>query len=258
MNINWTKFWTEQLPFCFRKERILALIAALCAIIARLWNDWTTWGERARQRAAYTWQVFWLERLVWLEMGVVIIIEPADGRPVDFVVNVSRISSPESYDENRLRALVDSFKLAGKTYRIVDSAISREVRFVNHLCQLAKRTFEVKFADYQCMTQLEIFQGKFINHVCSQPYQIEENNITVNGMYDGYENRYTYTFKARYSVASDLELRLLIVTAKGEATYIKQMSKGLMNCQLKVVNGSSDYRMSSVTPYSDSVYYYTC
>lgn len=177
MNINWTKFWTEQLPFCFRKERILALIAALCAIIARLWNDWTTWGERARQRAAYTWQVFWLERLVWLEMGVVIIIEPADGRPFDFVVNVSRITDAETYDESRLRGLIDRYKLAGKSYRIVDSAIVREVRFTDHFCELTLLQHAVKFINYVCEIGPYANEVSFTNHVCEKEYRIEENGI---------------------------------------------------------------------------------
>lgn len=250
MNINWTKFWTEQLPFCFRKVRILALIAALCAIISRLWSDWTTWGERARQRAAYTWQVFWLERLVWLEMGVVIIIEPADGRPVDFVVNVSSVEDVDTYDESRLRGLIDKYKLAGKSYRIVNSAISREIHFVDHVCQMALLAYEVRFTNHVCEQQTYIYEVRFTNHVCSG-YISAINKIHWRFIPTSIGGNTTWELyvEAAFAVKS----KLTVVTGRGAFTIevgdTKSESKRFPTNQI-------DPTIKSITPSEDNVYQY--
>lgn len=255
MNINWTKFWTEQLPFCFRKVRILALIAALCAIISRLWSDWTTWGERARQRAAYTWQVFWLERLVWLEMGVVIIIEPADGRPFDFVVNVSRITDAETYDESRLRGLIDRYKLAGKSYRIVDSAIVREVRFIDHFCEREGWQYAVRFVNYVCEKGRYIYAVSFINHVCEQRNAIVDNLIGVeSGEYDSDTNMTTITCFAALPVASDIKFDIKLGSRTESSIIYKGQYGRSINLRGNITG--SKWEVVAVSPQQDDTYNY--
>lgn len=253
MNINWTKFWTEQLPFCFRKVRILAFITALCSIILRLWNDLVTWGERARQRAACTWQVFWLERLVWLEMGVVIIIEPADGKPFDFVVNVSRITNAETYDEGRMRGLIDKYKLAGKSYRIIDSAISREVKFINHLCEQQQEEFRIQFTDHVCEQELREFVIKFKDHFCHQQYMLETNRLTIEAWHDGMSTGWQYTVRAQKPVASDIVVSISVAGFYYDINIYKGDNQGYIS----ISNGNSKYYIMNITPQKDEIYLYS-
>lgn len=255
MNINWIKFWPEQLPFCFRKMRILALIGALCFIISRLWSDWIIWDERVRQRAAYTWQVFWLERLVWIEMGVVIIIEPADGHPFDFIVNVSSITDAETYDEGRLRGLIDRYKLAGKSYRIIDSAIVREVRFIDHFCERTSWQYAVSFVNYVCERGQYIYKASFVNHVCEKENAIIDNLISV--VTEGYHsdtNMTTITCFSAFSVASNIKVDIKFGSRTESLTIRKGHDGGSINLIGNIT--SSKWEIIAVSPPQDDTYNY--
>lgn len=234
MDINWKKFWREQLPSAFRKNKIVVLIEVLCSVIREAYDEWQTWAARAKERAAYTWQVYSLERMVWLEMGLVIEIEESKTVAYNFLVNVSR-SSGQEYDESRLRALLDRYKLAGKSYYISDTAISRTVKFIGHVCERGVSGYAVKF----------------INHVCEKGGK-QTNNISIYIIHtttDGAKVIATSEFPNR----SDLRIDVLLSDDKRCVINMRAYSsKG----EVIVSSSATACLEFSITPEEDSDYIY--
>lgn len=233
-DINWKKFWREQLPSAFRKNKIVVLIEVLCSVIREAYDEWRTWSARAKERAAYTWQVYSLERMVWLEMGLVIDIKESKTVAYNFLVNVSR-SSGQEYDESRLRALLDRYKLAGKSYYISDTAIARTVKFISHVCERGVSGYAVKF----------------INHVCEKSGK-EINNIRVYVMpTTSYETKVTAI--SELPNRSDLRIDVLLSDGKRCVVTIRAYtSKG----EVIVSSSATACLEFSITPEEDSDYIY--
>lgn len=234
MDINWKKFWREQLPSAFRKNKIVVLIEVLCSVIREAYDEWQTWAARAKERAAYTWQVYSLERMVWLEMGLVIEIEASTTIAYDFVVNVSR-SGGQNYDESRLRALLDRYKLAGKSYYISDTAIARTVKFISHVCERGVSGYAVRF----------------INHVCEKGGK-QRNNISIGVSHPSsgetkvvatseHPNRSDLTINAMLSNGKRCVINMRAYSSRGEVT-VSYYTTGCLSI--------------SITPQEDSDYVY--
>lgn len=111
MVANWGTYIRNLLILAFRQNCIVAFIQVLNSHAETMNSELDAFIADARLRSAVTWQVCWLEKLLTDEIGGTITITEADGLPVDFVV------TGISYQyQNRARALLNRYKLAGKSY----------------------------------------------------------------------------------------------------------------------------------------------
>ncbi len=160
MRINWNRFIAFNLPVVMRQRKIFNFLRELLSGVVDLHDRGQKWRESALQRASYNSSAIMLERMLRDQMGVVAEIQPAN-LPYDFKVVI--VKEAETYDDARLRALIDKYKQADKAYYIENGAVD----------------FKVSFADYVCEQLSDIFSAQFINYRCEQVYVNLINTITL-------------------------------------------------------------------------------
>lgn len=172
-----------------------------------------------------------LERMLREQMGVVAEIQPAT-LPYDFKVVI--IKQGEHYDDARLRALLDKYKQADKTYYVENGSV----------------LYEVAFSDYVC--EQFIYTAEWTNYRCEQVFVNLSNTITlvVDKTEDGTTEVYAIS---EYPVASPIVVTLLYG----------------IELQFKVGASRSDsyypnygdlidkWSIESITPAQDEDYHYT-
>ncbi len=79
------------------------------------------------------------------ELDVDVFIAELDGKPIDFLVEVGGF-----VDENRLRTLIDSYKLAGKSYVFRVGAVEYTASFIGHRCENIGVDYQAKFIEHYC------------------------------------------------------------------------------------------------------------
>lgn len=85
-----------------------------------------------RVKASGTPQVCILKKLVFDELGIAIDIEEGDGKPVDFIIKTSFADTDK---ERQLFALLDKYKLAGKSYAYQNNSIVFECAWNRFVCE---------------------------------------------------------------------------------------------------------------------------
>lgn len=108
---NWLTHIRNMLIIACRQNRCVAFIKVLNSYAENMKSELDSFISDARMRSATTWQVCWLEKLLNEQFEGEITITEADGLPVDFIV-----SGISYQDQNRARALINRYKLAGKSY----------------------------------------------------------------------------------------------------------------------------------------------
>lgn len=94
---------------------------------------------------AGTPQVCMLKKVIHDELGINIEIEEGDGKPYDFVV---KTSSTYTDKEQQMFALLERYKMAGKSYKYINSEIDFEYRWEDYVCEQCE--FSVEWTGYIC------------------------------------------------------------------------------------------------------------
>lgn len=152
MIASWIAYLYNLLPVAIRQSRLgqLMLVLLLPAQLAS--EELSTYTADARLRSAATWQVQWLEKLLTDALGYAVTITEADGLPVDF-----RVSGIKYFDENRARALLNRYKLAGKSYKLEFSDLTIAGRWLSPVCQLTDELVYIgRWLDPACALQQEL------------------------------------------------------------------------------------------------------
>jgi hypothetical protein len=104
----------------------------------------------ARLRSAATWQTCWLKKLLEDELGGSITISESDGLPVDFIV------SGISYSNlSRAKALINRYKLYGRSYVIQYADLDESVQWLDALCEKEQTIVSsVQWVDAVCEKEL--------------------------------------------------------------------------------------------------------
>lgn len=77
-------------------------------------------------------QVCMLKKTVYDELGIMVEIAEGDGKPVDFVI---RTAFTDTDKERQLFALLDRYKLAGKSYAYENKEITFECLWSGYVCE---------------------------------------------------------------------------------------------------------------------------
>lgn len=130
--IKWKKWILELLPTGKRTLMMYALCVVLTFPIVKLYGEFTTWRTRMRIKSGATPQTCMLRKIIKDELGVDVLIEESDGKPTDFVIKTSFVNVDV---ERRLFALLDRYKLAGKSYGYENAKILYDSRWTAYLCE---------------------------------------------------------------------------------------------------------------------------
>lgn len=232
MKINVNRLLIDCLPKIMRQQRIYALLHALCSQLFPLNEQIQRWRSEALRQASYTWQVASIERAVYEQLGTVISIVIKDGMPYDFGVVVE--SQGDRYDEDRLRAIIDRYKPAGRRYVIEGSDVYSTVKFVDYVCEMQDVVYTVAFKDYVC----ELEEIPRINN-----YITVFHSPAING-------RVSINAMATYPVASYLTVSL----ESGVPIIIREGEKEGVSVEIDAYEDPGD--ILSVNPEQDDIYNY--
>jgi hypothetical protein len=183
-----------------------------------------------------------LQHHIKRELDVDALITELDGKPIDFLVTVTGF-----VDEIRLKALLDNYKLAGRSYVFKVGSVAWAAAFTNHLCEDIREGWTAAFSDYVCESD-----GKnLISALCRK-----------NG--DGYEVVVSASSAVKSALSIDGIVRLYSTTAMISGTFAEfsaeiPVNQTLVTIPLEVVvTGANYFRTSveSIYPTSDSYYQY--
>lgn len=189
MRINWDRFIAFNLPVVMRQRKIFNFLRELLSGVVDLHDRGQKWRESALQRASYNSSAIMLERMLRDQMGVVAEIQPAVS-PYDFKVVI--IKQGEAYDDARLRALIDKYKQADKSYYVENGAVD----------------YTVAFSDYVCEQLSDVFTAEWTKYRCEQVYVNLINTISLVIDKNEYEETIVYAL-SEYPVSSPIVVTLM-------------------------------------------------
>lgn len=141
MKIDYDRLILLLLPLRIRTVRLVSLLRVLISPIILMHDTFHTWAEKRRLRAAATPQALMLERLVLSETGLSVQILPVEtGASPDF--EVKHPDNASAADVEAARSVIDRYKLAGKSYRVVGSVVPFTIAWSDFLCAVAYNAAE--------------------------------------------------------------------------------------------------------------------
>jgi len=130
MKVNLYKLIRMLLPTFLRSNKISELIRAILLQLEYSLNLFNRkvpdWKYRSNTNAS----VIALEHHIKRELDVDAIITELEGKPIDFLVTVNGF-----VDENRLRSLIENYKLGGKSYVFQVGNEEFTAEFTNFVCE---------------------------------------------------------------------------------------------------------------------------
>ncbi|MEA4981429.1 MAG: hypothetical protein VB066_01800 [Paludibacter sp.] len=161
MQINRIKLIADLLHIRMRSSLLIQLLFALTSEVQTVLNKFRInvpdWLYQINSDAS----VISLQHQIKRELDVDAVITELSGQPIDFLVTVNGF-----VDENRLRALIEGRKLAGKSF----------------VFQTGNMEYECEWQNYACVQEYTdniIYVTMSINYVGLQPQFAPYSNITV-------------------------------------------------------------------------------
>lgn len=173
MRINWNRFIAFNLPVVMRQRKIFNFLRELLSGVVDLHDRGQKWRESALQRASYNSSAIMLERMLRDQMGVVAEIQPAVS-PYDFKVVI--IKQGEAYDDARLRALIDKYKQADKSYYVENGAVDYTVAFSDYVCEQLSDIFTAEWTKYRC-------EQVYVNLINTISLVVDKNELDETEVY---------------------------------------------------------------------------
>ena len=120
-----------------------ALCVVLVSPVVKLHGEFVTWRTKMRVKTGGTPQVCMLRQIIKDELGIDVLIEEGNGKPIDFIVKTSFVNVDI---ERQLFALLDRYKLAGKSYGYENAEILYDNRWTAYLCEkIRSNTITITF-----------------------------------------------------------------------------------------------------------------
>jgi len=192
MIINWYKYIREMLPPRLRLTGLVETLRVLVFQIPKIGSDFDLKLAQLKYRTHLNASTIALEKLIETELDALATIEELDGKPFDFLVDVH---SP--VDETRLRALVNQYKIAGKSFMFKLGAVDYTADFINHECEDIIELYTAEFTDYVCEqdgdNKITLFLGMTTGgniQVDANAQQPVKSDLTISGSVVGYNDQH--------------------------------------------------------------------
>ena len=158
MIINWYKYIREMLPTRLRLVQLVEFIRVMVWQVPVANTAFDLFLADANYKVNVNASVIALERLIQYELDAIATIEELDGKSFDFMVNVH-----SAVDEKRLKALINNYKLAGKTFAFKLGAVVYSAEYINHVCEDIITVFGAEYIDHVCEqdgeNEIQMFLG---------------------------------------------------------------------------------------------------
>jgi hypothetical protein len=238
MRIDLLKMIRNLLFSGIRKPKVTEFIRSLLAEVPKACNDFELFSCDAKYRANANASVISLEHHIEREFDVKVKITELDGKPFDFLVTTTG-----SVDENRLKALIDNYKLYGKSY----------------VFSLEGVVFTAEFTDYVCENMVEVYSAEFTNYVCEKREVVE---VTIYA-YMKYEGLWVVEAYSDKPVKSSINItgHLVLDDAYAERFFFLELTPGGGISDFSIQSDATKMAekkifLSSFLPSSDEYYDY--
>ena len=159
--MKWNRWILELLPGRRRTLMVYALCVVLVSPVVKLYGEFVDWRAKMRVKTGGTPQVCMLRQIIKDELGIDVLIEEGNGKPIDFIIKTSFVNVDM---ERQLFALLDRYKLAGKSYGYENAEIRYVAGWTKYVCERGELV--VEWAEYVC----EVAQrtAKWTGYICEQ------------------------------------------------------------------------------------------
>ena len=145
--MNWGKWIIERLPKRLRTVMLFTLCMVYTAFIRREHNEFLEWQKKMKIRMSGSPQVCMLKKVIYDELGVNIEIEEGNGKPYDFII---KTDFSDVDKERQLFALLNRYKLAGKSYIYENSSVSYLAYWDKFVCEKTIAQAEYYWGAFVC------------------------------------------------------------------------------------------------------------
>lgn len=184
-----------------------------------------TWFDDARFRASMNASVISLQKLIERYLGIQADISELDGKPTDFLVSISGL-----VDEARMRSIIDTYKLAGKSYIFQSSAITYECEFTDYVCEDYSEVITVEFTDYVCEDNRIVTISVMITDITGETCTVEavasanvKSELAISGVITGTDDNGHDFFAGNFSLTITVNgyyaITVSDITTVPEGTY---------------------------------------
>lgn len=144
--MNWGRYIALLIPIRLRQRRLVELIKVLVGQLMVIVYNLSTQIEYLRLKKCTTWQTLWIQKIVEYELNVMCNITELNGLPFDFMVTTS-----VAVDEQRLAAIVNRYKLPGRSFTLSQADVVFSAKWADHVCELdGTVVYSAKWADNVC------------------------------------------------------------------------------------------------------------
>lgn len=194
MNIIWDKWVIEQLPRVLRTNLMYIICMIFTGPVRQLYTDFIQWKKRMLIKAGGSPQVCMLEKIVKDSLDIDIRITEGNGKPIDFIINAEFMDLDK---ERQLFALLDRYKLAGKSYGYENAGIAITAQWTGFVCELANIGCVWSGAICEKYSRLaNVITAKFYPEYISAEIGYRYRKIVITSTYPTASN-ITYSFEEK-------------------------------------------------------------
>lgn len=126
--MNWNRLIYCYLPICLRKTGLYALLQVLATPLVSLYDIFQQFRAKMIYQANVNPSVIMLRKVISDETGKDVQIVDAGGMPTDFLVKIGPGLSASEI--NRIRAIVNKYKEAGRSFYISENVMALSYEFI--------------------------------------------------------------------------------------------------------------------------------
>ncbi len=145
--MNWGRWIIERLPKRLRTVTLFTLCMVYTAFIRRGHDEFLEWQKKMKIRMAGSPQACMLKKVIYDELGINIEIEEGNGKPYDFII---KTDFSDVDKERQLFALLNRYKLAGKSYVYENSSVSYLACWDKFVCEKTIAQAEYYWGAFVC------------------------------------------------------------------------------------------------------------
>lgn len=138
MKIDWDKYTIESLPHTLRRVGIFSILQVLISQIKAIHASYLSLKSAKIKEQSGNSQVCMLKKMVSDQLNLNIDIAPDTGLSNDFIVKVDSLDVDK---ERRLVALINKYKLAGKSFTLNNAAVVFTQSFAGYVCEKASLVY---------------------------------------------------------------------------------------------------------------------
>lgn len=249
--MNWNRLIYCYLPICLRKTGLYALLQVLATPLVSLYGIFQQFRAKMIYQANVNPSVIMLRKVISDETGKEVEIVDAGGMPTDFLVKIGPGLSASEI--NRIRAIVNKYKEAGRSFYISENVMALSYEFIYDYPTI--KSFTIDMIGY-CELRPFPDSGRLDDKPKENAYIVPDNDgldINVWVSVDTVEELVIQVYDGNYQWHYEKTGKKRTVTK----TFLLSPANSGQQCGLPIEStDAEDDAMQETDPDIGSIYYY--